>query len=74
MRGRRPEPLDEGSVGFLPASCGGCYYTAPFTDLKRQFEDKSDHLGMVGEVLETLIHQQHDEFSAGPERETDPRL
>jgi CRP-like cAMP-binding protein len=48
--------------------------TTYLVDIKRQFEDKSDHLGMVGEVLETLIHQQHDEFNAGPERETDPRL
>ena len=48
--------------------------TTYLVDIKRQFEDKSDHLGMVGEVLETLIHQQHAEFTAGPEREADPRL
>ncbi len=48
--------------------------TTYLVDIKRQFEDKSDHLGMVGEVLETLIHQQHDEFAPGPEREADPRL
>jgi CRP-like cAMP-binding protein len=48
--------------------------TTYLVDIKRQFEDKSDHLGMVGEVLETLIHQQHEEFSVGPEREADPRL
>jgi hypothetical protein len=29
---------------------------------------------MVGEVLETLIHQQHEEFTQGPETEADPRL
>jgi hypothetical protein len=29
---------------------------------------------MVGEVLETLIHQQHEEFTSGPEAEADPRL
>ena len=26
-------------------------------DLKRQFEDQENHLGMVDEVLETLVHQ-----------------
>jgi hypothetical protein len=29
---------------------------------------------MVGEVLETLIHQQHEEFTSGPEGGHDPRL
>ncbi len=29
---------------------------------------------MVGEVLETLIHQQHEDFTFGPEAEADPRL
>jgi len=48
--------------------------TTYLVDLKRQFEGHSDHFGMVGEVLETLIHQQHEDFSLGPERETDPRL
>jgi CRP/FNR family cyclic AMP-dependent transcriptional regulator len=48
--------------------------TTYLVDLKRQFEDHSDHLCMVGEVLEALMHQQHEEFSQGPERETDPRL
>jgi CRP-like cAMP-binding protein len=27
-------------------------------DLKSQFQDRMDHLGMVDEVIETLIHQQ----------------
>ncbi len=48
--------------------------TTYLVDIKRQFEGKSDHFGMVGEVLETLIHQQPEEFSPGPEREADPRL
>ena len=48
--------------------------TTYLVDIKRQFEDKSDHLGMVGEVLETLIHQQHEEFMPGPEDAADPRL
>jgi len=48
--------------------------TTYLVDLKRQFEGQGNHLGMVGEVLETLIHQQHEEFTQGPENEADPRL
>jgi CRP/FNR family transcriptional regulator, cyclic AMP receptor protein len=48
--------------------------TTYLVDLKRQFEGQGNHLGMVGEVLETLIHQQHEEFIPGPETEADPRL
>ena len=43
--------------------------TTYLVDLKRQFEGHGNHLGMVGEVLETLIHQQHEEFTPGPEAE-----
>jgi len=48
--------------------------TTYLADLKRQFEGQSNHLGMVGEVLDVLIHQQDENFSLGPEREADPRL
>jgi CRP-like cAMP-binding protein len=49
--------------------------TTYLVDLKRQFEGHGNHLGMVGEVLETLIHRQpEEEFTLGPEREADPRL
>ncbi len=48
--------------------------TTYLVDLKRQFEGHGSHLGMVGEVLETLIHQQNEEFTPGPDSETDPRL
>jgi len=48
--------------------------TTYLVDLKRQFEGQGNHLGMVGEVLETLIHQQSEEFISGPEAEADPRL
>ena len=48
--------------------------TTYLVDLKRQFEGHGNHLGMVGEVLETLIHQQSEEFTLGPEGEGDPRL
>jgi CRP/FNR family cyclic AMP-dependent transcriptional regulator len=48
--------------------------TTYLVDLKRQFEDHGNHLGMVGDVLETLIHHQPEDFRLGPEREADPRL
>ena len=48
--------------------------TTYLVDLKRQFKGQGNHLGMVGEVLETLIHQQHEEFTLGPGNEADPRL
>ncbi len=48
--------------------------TTYLVDLKRQFEDHGDHLCMVGDVLDVLIHQQDEEFSLGPERNADPRL
>ena len=48
--------------------------TTYLVDLKRQFEGHTNHLGMVGEVLESLIHQQHENITLGPEREADPRL
>ena len=48
--------------------------TTYLADLKRQFEHQSNHLGMVGEVLDVLIHQQDEDFNLGSEREADPRL
>ena len=35
--------------------------TSYLVDLKRQFEDNEDHLGMVDEVLESLIHHQEED-------------
>lgn len=43
-------------------------------DLKRQFEEHTDHLGMVDEVLETLLHQHDDEFTPGSDRDPDPKM
>lgn len=48
--------------------------TTYLVDLKRQFEGQGDHFGMVGEVLEALIHQQHEDFTLGSDREPDSRL
>jgi CRP/FNR family transcriptional regulator, cyclic AMP receptor protein len=48
--------------------------TTYLVDLKRQFEGEGNHLAMVGDVLESLIHQQTDEFTPEPDRPDDPRL
>ena len=48
--------------------------TTYLADLKEQFEGQSNHLGMVGEVLDVLIHQQDEDFNLGSERAADPRL
>ena len=45
--------------------------TTYLVDLKRQFAGYGDHLEMVGEVLETLLHQQERDFRPGSDR--DPR-
>ena len=48
--------------------------TSYLVDLKRQFESNDDHLGMVDEVLEGLVHdqEQQDEVTPGSEREYEP--
>jgi len=38
-------------------------------DLKNQFASHEDHLGMVDDVLETLVHQQHQRFTPGSDRD-----
>jgi len=43
--------------------------TTYLVDLKRQFAHYDDHLHMVGEVLETLMHQQERDFSPGSDRD-----
>ena len=43
--------------------------TTYLADLKRQYADHGDHLQMVGEVLETLIHQQELDFDPGSDRD-----
>jgi CRP/FNR family transcriptional regulator, cyclic AMP receptor protein len=48
--------------------------TTYLVDLKRQFEGHGNHFGMVGEILESLIHQQSQDFTPGAEAEADPRL
>ncbi len=43
--------------------------TTYLVDLKSQFEDHKDHLGMVDEVLESLAHQQAEECTPGSDRD-----
>jgi CRP-like cAMP-binding protein len=45
--------------------------TSYLVDLKRQFEDQANHLGMVDEILETLLHEQRREFTPGSDRDPD---
>ena len=48
--------------------------TTYLADLTQQYAGHGTHLGMVGEVLGALIHQQEDDFRPAPERADDPRL
>ncbi len=48
--------------------------TTYLVDLKNQFQDQQDHLGMVDEVLETLIHQPVEELVPGSDRYPDRSL
>jgi CRP/FNR family cyclic AMP-dependent transcriptional regulator len=48
--------------------------TTYLVDLKNQFEDQQDHLGMVDEVLETLLNQQIEKHSPGSERYPDTSI
>ncbi|MEM6460589.1 MAG: cyclic nucleotide-binding domain-containing protein [Pseudomonadota bacterium] len=46
--------------------------TSYLVDLKRQFEDRSDHFAMVDEVLESLAHEQDESFIADPDQADGP--
>jgi CRP/FNR family cyclic AMP-dependent transcriptional regulator len=48
--------------------------TTYLVDLKTQFEDQDDHLGMVDEVLETLAHSQRQTHRPGSDRDPDPNV
>jgi CRP/FNR family transcriptional regulator, cyclic AMP receptor protein len=48
--------------------------TGYLADMKSQFEDRKDHLGIVDEVLETLLHQQSEPFVPGSDRHPDPKI
>lgn len=48
--------------------------TTYLADLKHQFQDRDDHLGMVDEVLESLLHQQVEELEPGSVRYPDDTI
>lgn len=48
--------------------------TTYLADIKHQFADRSDHLGMVDEVLEALVNQQQSAAPTGSALKSDPRL
>jgi CRP/FNR family cyclic AMP-dependent transcriptional regulator len=48
--------------------------TTYLVDLKSQFEDQQNHLGMVDEVLETLLNQQVEEHTPGSDRYKDTAI
>lgn len=48
--------------------------TTYLADIKHQFADRSDHLGMVDEVLEALVNQQQSSAASGSALKSDPRL
>ena len=76
---RAHEVLD--SRAFLQANQDIAYHLAKLlagrlhgvssylVDLKRQFASHENHLGMVDDVLETLVHQQHRRFIPGSDRD-----
>ncbi len=43
--------------------------TSYLADLKRQFEDERGHLGIVDEILESLLHEQRRRFQPGSDRD-----
>jgi CRP-like cAMP-binding protein len=76
----------DATADFLKGNSEICYHlskmlaqrlnsvTSYLVDLKSQFEDHEGHLGIVDEVLETLINQQTDDFTPGSEREPNIKL
>lgn len=50
------------------------FVTTYLVDLKKQFEGQDNHLGMVDEVLESLIHHQDADSEPGSDRYPDPTV
>ena len=48
--------------------------TTYLVDLKRQYAGSGNHLGMVSDVLASLVHQQEAEFTPGSDRQPDPAM
>jgi len=76
----------EDPIGFFQANPEGAFEVARLlarrlhfvnsylVDLKKQFAGSGDHLSMVDEVLETLVHHQEPAAAAGSERCPDPTV
>lgn len=73
--------VSEGGESFLKARPDAAYLlaqvlaqrlqgvTSYLVDVKRQFEDESSHLGVVDEILESLVHEQRRDFTPGSDRD-----
>jgi CRP/FNR family transcriptional regulator, cyclic AMP receptor protein len=48
--------------------------TTYLVDLKRQYAGNNNHLGMVSEVLASLLHNQDGEVTPGSDRQPDPAM
>jgi CRP-like cAMP-binding protein len=48
--------------------------TTYLVDLKRQYAGQGNHLGMVSDVLASLIHQPETEFTPGSDRLPNPEM
>jgi len=46
--------------------------TSYLADIKSQFADRADHLGLVDEVLDALVHDQSADAEPGSARDPDP--
>jgi CRP-like cAMP-binding protein len=46
--------------------------TSYLADIKSQFADRADHLGLVDEVLDALVHDQGEDAQPGSARDPDP--
>jgi CRP-like cAMP-binding protein len=74
------------AADFLPSNPDIAFYlsrllaqrlhsvTSYLVDLKSQFEDRHDHLGMVDEVLHSILHQQDEVFVPGSDRCPDTKI
>jgi CRP/FNR family cyclic AMP-dependent transcriptional regulator len=48
--------------------------TTYLVDIKRQYAGNGNHLGMVSDVLASLIHNQEPDFTPGSDRQPDPSI
>ena len=48
--------------------------TSYLVDIKQQYSDRTDHLALVDEVLDSLVQRQRPALAAGSDLKSDPRL